>query len=302
VPTFPTLLTPQRNEAAGLAISALGGLLNVKLDGAPIRRPKSRGEAGTKLLCPDPSHEAPATVNERFVCADGHAHTRSEMLRGRELDDGTIVPIVDDGARVEAVTGGLPKGELSLNPHPADEVDAFTRPDGIALRLRLPRKHATADTDLYAALVALAADPRYRWVGPMVVGSTRRFWVLTVWHGQLLLEGRIETADLAPPDEVPAPAHPDVAEKLAARAAEFVAELAEPFDPDVYRHDAKAAIDQLAAATDANLDTATPVQVAPSVENLLGMLDDQLAKRRAKRDTAKKAPAKRGPKAAAKAG
>lgn len=297
MPTFPQLEKPQGAEIGGLTLAL--GLFTVKVDAVALRRPNSKNEAGGKMICGHP-HDAPTPVKEYYICADDHRNTRGTCGKARLLD-GVLVPL-DPGAKIEAVTGGLRANELALTPHPAGEVEAWTRPEGAGYRLRLQKDAATSESSAYATLLDLASDPDTVLCGPMVVGSTRRFWVLREWQGQLYIEARIETADLAPPD---VQALPEPIEKLVATARMVRDAMLEPFDPALHRHDAKAAVDKLAAAVLANpgaVVTAAAVDETTSVEGLLAGLEDMLAKQRTKKNAAaRKAAGKKAP-AKAKAG
>lgn len=286
-PTFPVLAKAQSAEAADCTVTL--GLLSLRVDAVAQKRPNSANEGGTRLVCHF-KHDQPMPLSQQYVCADGHSQTRSEALKAREMEDGTLVYITEE-ARSAAVTGGIPDKELALTPHPAADIDQWTRPEGTGFRVRLGKKASSLDRELYTVLLNLAADDDVALVGIMKTSGTRRLWRLTVWQGQLFLEARIETGNLAPPDDLDLPA---VNDKLLAMARELRDELAEPFDPTVYAHDVKAAVDAAAAESAAEGGTAVGA-VSASVEGLLDSLGDALAAKRAEKAAATKAAGKKTP-------
>lgn len=293
MPAFPVLDKQQRAGATDVTLS--WNMMAIRVALAPQRRPNAAKDTATRYVCPD-QHDKPTPVTEQLVCPDGHAHTRSEMLTAREMEDGTLV-IVDKTVKTEAVTGGQEEKELNLVAVPRDQLDRWTRPDEVAHRVRLEKKPSTTDRKLYRAYLELAADPEIVLVGTMVISGKRRMFSVERWNDQLLLQSRIETADLAPPDAVgdllPAADDPEMT-TLVSRLREAVGALTVDFDPDEFRHDAKAALDKVAASI-ASGDTpaVTTAGEAGSADDLLGALDGLIAQAKpAKKPAAKKAAAK----------
>lgn len=300
--SFAALDKPQTANGgiAGMKIS-LGGLLNLTVDAIPVRRPNSKTDTATRLTCPD-GHDQPTRVEQRYVCPDGHTNGRGALGQARELPDGTLVAI-DRQDRKAAVTGDLPRGVISIDVRPAAQVAAFTLPAGPTLRLRPQRDKTADDVMLYHAFLELASNSEWALVGPMSNGDTRHLWWVRAWNGQLLVEARVETAELAPPDDIPFPADTEKAAWLAATAAELAVGMLADFEPDEYRHDAEAAIDALARQS-ATTAPAAAKSSAPTVDSLIGQMEDMIAKQRKARDAraakakpAKKAPARRAVKA-----
>ncbi len=304
---FPELARKQSATSTDVRISWQMMQLTVSL--VPQRRPNSRKDTETRMVCPqlhehtvpvdpdDPDGETvvvPVRVNEFYICPAGHKGTRGEMLSAREIpgatdDDEPTLVIVDKEAKAAAVGGDQPEKELNLIAVPRDQLDSYTRPDEAAVRVRLDKKPSATDRKLYAAYRALAADGEMAMVGTMTISGKRRLYVLSVWNDQLILESRIETADLAPPDELDVPDAGDAEiAPLVAKFREAMHSTMVDFDADDFRHDAKGALDALAAAV-ANGD-APPVTAGESgagVDDLLAALDSVVQSTTKKKATKK---------------
>ncbi len=290
MPQFPSLSKPQGAEATDVALS--WNMLGIRVALAPQRRPKSREDTQTRLVCPD-KHDTPTRVNERYICPDGHAHTRGEMLSARELEDGTLV-VVDKEAKVEAITGGQAEKELDLIAVPRADLERWTRYDDSGMRVRLVKKHSSQEAVLYRVFLALTENADTALVGTMVISGKRRMWALEQWNGQLFLQSLIETSNLAPPDDIELPSLDEATEAKVAKLAADLPKLAQPFDPARFAFDARTALDELAASVAESGTSPSPLVTAPaaSVEGLLDALDALVAATpKAKPARAKKAVA-----------
>lgn len=274
---FPTLVKPQANTAASITLS--WQMMSMRIAWAPQRASGTKGNGGGgRFACPDPAHDgAVAFVGEKFVCADGHAYDKGEMLSAREVDG--VAVLIDEDAKADAASGGTVKNEIDLIAVPRSQVEAFTRRDEGANRLRLVKDPSTTDRKLYRAYLGVAADPEFALVGVLNVRS-RKLYVLDVWQGQLMLQPLIQTAELAPPDDLSgeiAEADEQL-EALTAKLREKMVSSIVDFDAESFYYDKRKALDDLAAAT-ARGEAPTPVAspAATSVDDLMAALDATIA-------------------------
>lgn len=290
--------TDQRAFASNVAF--IVGEASVQLDVVPIRRSGSKQEAALKSVCPG-DHDAPTTVQQMYVCADGHQHYPSQLLKARAMEDGTLV-LIDKDEAAEIRTGGFPKNQMELSVHPAEEVRAACRPDELGYRIRPGRKAPPIARKLYSTLLVLAATPGVALVGELRLRDSRRMYQLEVWNGQLVLQSLIHPDDLADVDQI---ALPEFDSKQVKALQERAQALVESFDPERFRFDAKAALDK--AAEQMSKDGQVMPAPAPSAGrvddvDVLALLDATVKQvkesKRSKTTTPKKSAAKKTTKAA----
>ena len=262
--------TPQRATASGVTLT-LGEMWAVQLDLVSQKR-SDTDEVSFPFACPE--HGATvARVNQRYICEDGHLHTQSELLQAREAEDGTLVHATKDEIG-DLRTGGLDKGVLELHVHPAAEVAATLRADGLGYRARPGKK---APRKAYAVLRALAARDDIALVGWLRLKDSRRLYRLETWNDQIVLQSLIPVEAMHPVDLI---AVPELDEAEVSRLGEVVASTATPFDPETYRFDVAAAIAEFVAERAKN-PTAVPVAPAAAAQveeaDVISLLEKSLA-------------------------
>lgn len=290
--------TEQRsNSGTGFVMSI--GLLTMRVDLSPIRKPNSRGAGGFKMVCPHPDHDygtVGCTVElpaQRYICQDDPSHSSEfddlpgypagEMAKARLVeidppsgDDDTAetaeVWVTADAEDIaEARTGGMETGGIDLAVHPAWQIDALCRPGDHQMRVRpakIKSKVSSKDLEVYAVVTAaLEKSPHLALVGSMVVREKRRVYRLSVWGTQLLLTELHTPADLAERDVLDAS---DLADSDIDMLRDILAQLTVDFDEDRHRYDVEEAVAALMAR---NAEVLEGADVVPTKEGSPNVVD-----------------------------
>lgn len=285
--------TPQRSTASDVNVSIAGTLFATQVNLVSI---KESGDDDTKFpyACPGDHGGAVARMSQRFTCPDGHLFEQKDLHRARESADGTLVLATKDEIAT-LKTGGMDKAQIELHVHPRAEVDAVTRPDGLAHRLRPGKK---APRKAYAMLKAIAADPDTVAVGWLRLKDARRLFRLELWNDQLVLQALIDIRVMRGVDKI---ALPELADDEVARVVKAIKDGTEPFDPAEYTFDVATEIANFVEERAKDPDAIpAPIASVPAAadDDLLAMLEASVAETKPKKAPAKKAAAKRTTKAA----
>lgn len=249
------------------------GMIAMPVDAVPVRVPNVGESTSLKSLCME--CEKPHLLSQKYVSEVCKAPPRREgelTRKARQLDDDTLVELTAE--EIEYLASGLADNELKLRVVPAMEMLGQTLPDGTAYRLR-PKKKGTP-VDVYAFMRALARNVNYALVGRMKLKGHEKLFRLTVWRGQLLLQGFINPEDIAEGELIDA----DVDEATLAMGQRLLAELADSIDEEEFRDHRK---DRLAAIVASKQDQGATVLALPTpaepetTGSLLGALEASLA-------------------------
>jgi non-homologous end joining protein Ku len=221
------------------------------------------------ILCPECSD--PTKVEQRLVCEHGHGPFLPADCEGRGKKVGDILYALT-GAEVEAArTSDLEGTTLEVRVHPAHQVEAMTRPTGIAYAF-LP---TSPGDKVYSAFCEVVDSLTTALVGILVLrGKEKLFRIVRESHGLSLVE-------LCRPEEMYAiePAETPFDEKLTTLLGEWVNHSMCDFVAADYA-DGTAA--RVAAIIEAKSNGA-PVVLAPKApkvddsEGLLAALEASLA-------------------------
>jgi non-homologous end joining protein Ku len=287
-------LLPGRATASGVLFQ-IGPGFTLPVD-IITQASKDREGSSFPFACPDHGKEV-VRCNQVYRCTaeKPHLHPEGELLRARESEDGKLVHASKDEI-AEIRTGGLEKGVIDWQVHPAGEVGAVLRNGDLGYRCRPPKKGGGRKA--FAVLKAIAEDPTIDLIGWLRTGDSRRLYRLECWNGQVFIQSLIPVTEMKGVDTIVLPELSDTEVKTVVKT---VATLAEPFDPEEYRFDPAEAVAEFVAAKAENPD-ATPEVVAPAAvaeeADIIGLFEasiSQAAKAKPAKKAAKatKAPAKK---------
>jgi non-homologous end joining protein Ku len=172
------------------------------------------------------------------------------------------------------------KDELTLRIHPADQVEAATRPGDLGYRLRpASKKGVVGPTKPYGILLGFASNPEVALIGELNLRGVVKLYRLVVHRGQLLLHELIRPDELAATDDIDLA---DVSEAEVERARSLAAGMVEDFDPAAYRNLTVERIAELVASK-AGDATPTPTEAkAPVAEvaDILSLLERSIEDRK----------------------
>lgn len=275
---MPEPQTRQRAVASGVAVQL--GLMTLTVDAVPVRR-SGVAKTGFSRRCPECT--APARVSQVYTCPESHGPFREDQLgRGRDVD-GEFTAVSQE--EYEAAMGAdLAKGEWPLGVYPADQVEALTRPDEAAYRMRPGKGTSSA---AYGVLLAIATDARYALVGELAVKGAPKPYRLTAWGNMLVAQSLIRPDDLTVPEgaqaEVPNAKISKMVEVLLA------GELTD-FDTETFRNRRAERLEALdEAKRSGETVVEAPAKIAPEAD-VLSLLEASLAKAKKSR---KRAPARK---------
>jgi non-homologous end joining protein Ku len=221
------------------------------------------------ILCP--TCPTPTKVEQRLVCEHGHGPFLPADCEGRGKKVGDVLYSLT-GAEVEAARKSDHEGTtLELRVHPADQVEAMTRPTGIAYAF-LP---TSAKDQFYAILCELVDSLGTALIGVLVLRNKEKlFRLVREPHGLSLVElcrpQELYTFEAVEGDFDPA---------LMDMARKMVEGAMRDFDPAEYADGTAARVDAILQAK-AN---GTPVPIEskrveePVGQDLLAALEASLA-------------------------
>lgn len=282
----------QRTFASNVTVSL--AVMNMQTDLLPVKQ--GDGAVKFKIVCPD--CDDTVTMDQKYICTEdeSHVHTSGTAARAKDVDGVLVKVTAEDIEAIKEPT--LEPNQLDLQVYPADQVDAATRPVGVAYRVR--PKPTKGSMQVYGVLRDLFADESVAYIGEMTIRSEQKLFRAEVWHGQILLQELARPELVAPVDQI------DVTydTKLLKTAKALADALVEDFDPEAFR----SVVQQRAAEFDAaQRAAATGTAPAPkkkaapkqddSTDALLAALEASVTQIKAKKPASK--PAARKPAAKA---
>lgn len=135
------------------------------------------------IICPECPE--PTTIEQRYVCEHGHGPFLPNECEGRGKRVGDVIYSLSADEVTNARTPTDTGKTMAIRVHPAEQVEANTRPTGIAYAF-LP----AADKDpFYAVLTEMADRMSVALVGILVLrGKEKLFRIVREPHGLSLVE------------------------------------------------------------------------------------------------------------------
>jgi non-homologous end joining protein Ku len=259
----------QKTFASGIQLRL--GLFTVIADAVPIRQPNSAKSVSFSLVCPD--CDEPQKVQQQYQCPAGHGpFTPAQLHRARETEDGLVPMSAEDLAKV---AGEFIEGAMELRVVSREDVEAKTRPDGGAYRLRLGGKKKDASALAYTTLIeAMKANSDKVLLGVLKLNGrvAPTPYKLEVWEGQLILQSLVRPQDLAERDDLPE----GVDEKYVAMASQLIEQMVEPFDPELLADERVQRLAEVLAEKEGDVVAIAPKKSAGSADDLMAALEASL--------------------------
>lgn len=197
-----------------------------------------------KNLCPD--CKTPTAVKQRLVCEDTlglpqdqwHAHEGSEMLKGKELEDGTLIQVSPDELAA-ARASELPDNVLTITPHNREKVwnATWTADNAYVFVPKVVNEY-------YALMVELIRSGDLAYVGMCNLRNSEGLFRLDVWREMIVVQKLVWPEDCNEIDPVGGDCDQETVDQFRA----VLTKKQIDFDTDKYRSSVK---EQVVAMTEA---------------------------------------------------